>query len=145
MNKKIPIILGIGLLIIDILSKYLAKTYEINMCLISDLLCLRYTQNFGISFGMFSNIDIITIIIPIVIILCIGYWFIKSNKLITNIALILILVGAGSNLIDRIFYGYVIDFIDINFFVCNISDICIFIGACVLLFTYKGQDGNVKC
>lgn len=137
MNKKIPIILGVGLLAIDLLTKIIAKNTYVDFCVIADLLCLRYTKNYGVSFGMFSNVEFITIIIPIVIMISMGYLFIKSQRLVTNIGLILLIVGAASNLIDRLVYGYVIDFIDVRFFVCNVSDIYIFIGACLLLLTYK--------
>ena len=45
----------------------------------------------------------------------------------------LILVGAIGNIIDRLVWGYVIDYIDVNYFVCNLADIFIFVGALLLL------------
>ena len=58
------------------------------------------------------------------------------------ISLILVLVGGFGNLIDRIFRGHVIDFININLFnfpVFNMADIYITVGAIILLIVIIKQ------
>ena len=59
------------------------------------------------------------------------------NSKLFNVAAILIIGGGIGNLIDRIFYGYVVDYLSISFFppVCNFADYCITIGA-VLMVIY---------
>ena len=72
----------------------------------------------------------------------------KRKKLdnITYAGLILILAGGMSNMIDRIFNGYVIDFIDVNIFNFphfNIADISIVVGIIILFITiFKSFDEN---
>ena len=82
---------------------------------------------------MFIIVSIIIITIIIKFILA------KKNDLniTTLVSLTLILAGGISNLIDRIFRGFVIDYIDINpiikFPIFNIADICVVV-ACAILF-----------
>lgn len=65
-----------------------------------------------------------------------------SNFSVFEIASVtLILSGGSSNLIDRVFYGCVIDFIDLKFWpVFNLADIYITIGAIVLMISYVFQS-----
>ncbi len=59
----------------------------------------------------------------------------KQKGLLPKLSFGLILGGALSNLFDRIFYGYVVDYIDIRIWpVFNLSDMCISIGVGLMLF-----------
>lgn len=82
----------------------------------------------------------IIIILNILIICFLLRFLIKNYKdiaRIVKISLIMILGGGTSNLIDRIFRGYVIDYIDINkiisYPICNIADIGVVIGVSLLI------------
>ena len=83
--------------------------------------------------GLITAINIVTIIVFIVYI--IKNLRQKDAKL--NIAISLVLGGGIGNLIDRIFRGYVIDYIDINnlfsFPVFNLADICIVLGIVIIV------------
>ena len=122
------ILIGIFLVIIDQIIKYfmLGK----NITIISNLLSIDYRENRGgaFSIGSFNIILIFSIILIIAILL----YLIKNKDNITNfIPLIFILSGSISNLIDRLFRGYVIDYINVNIFnfpIFNIADILIVIG-----------------
>lgn len=117
--------------------------------IIGDVLHLTYVQNYGVLFGAFSQIDksffmyffiaslIIILSILIYLFINVPKHFIRSVHLQAKISIFVILSGAISNLADRIFHGYVIDYIDIGisssrFFVFNFSDICI-VGGCIIL------------
>lgn len=66
------------------------------------------------------------------------YMFKKKPKSKLFYASVALVIGGGiGNLIDRIFYGYVIDYISLSFFppVCNFADYCITVGT-VLLMVY---------
>ena len=136
--KNYPINLTIGLLII--LIDQLVKNMIINksITIIPNFLSLDYTQNRGGAFGI-GNISIITIF-SIAIIIGIIIFLIKENKKISNlIPFTLILSGSIGNLIDRIFRGFVIDYIDVNIFNFpnfNIADICIVTGVFLLIYIY---------
>ena len=94
-----------------------------------------YTENFGGAFGIGKRYVIL--ILSIMIIIGIIIYLIKNKSNIKNyMPYALILAGGISNLIDRIFRGYVIDFINVNIFNFpnfNIADICITCGICYLV------------
>lgn len=138
-NRKIIvlIIIGIIILILDQISKILL--IEKNITIIPSILNFTYTENTGAAFGIGSN-NIFFIILINIIILGIIIKFIKERKDDIDfkilIPLVLILSGGIGNLIDRIFRGYVVDFIDINLFDFpnfNIADMSIVIGILLLI------------
>ena len=106
---------------------------------IPGLFSLKYVENKGAAFGMLSDARWIFIVFTIVIIIALIFIMIRKNinSKLFNIAAILIIGGGIGNLIDRIFYGYVVDYLSISFFppVCNFADYCITIGA-VLMVIY---------
>lgn len=147
MNKKRTIILiGIIIVILDQLSKMLMLNTEITI--IPNFLNFTYTQNIGIAFGIGNNMLAILIINVIILTSILVFLVLKRKKLdnITYTGLILILAGGMSNMIDRIFNGYVIDFIDVNIFNFphfNIADISIVVGIIILFITiFKSFDEN---
>ena len=135
-------IIGIVIVIIDQLSKMLIINKKIPV--IPNFLEFNYTQNTGGAFGI-GRINFI-LIISLMIIIGIIMYLIKENKKITNyIPFVLLLSGSIGNLIDRIFKGYVIDFIDINildFPNFNIADISIVSGVIVLLYIILLKSTN---
>lgn len=135
-------IIGIVIVIIDQLSKMLIINKKIPV--IPNFLEFNYTQNTGGAFCI-GRINFI-LIISLMIIIGIIMYLIKENKKITNyIPFVLLLSGSIGNLIDRIFKGYVIDFIDINildFPNFNIADISIVFGVIVLLYIILLKSTN---
>ena len=136
-NKKALLIaLGIIIVLLDQIVKVIL--IDKNIILIPSVLSFTYTQNTGTAFGIGNNNTMLIIILNIII-LGIIIKLLKERKdgieLNTLLSLILILAGGISNLFDRIFRGYVIDFIDINllnFPSFNIADISIVIGIVLL-------------
>ena len=135
-------IIGIVIVIIDQLSKFLV--IDKNISIIPNFIEFNYTQNTGGAFGI-GRINFI-LIISIIIIIGIIVFLIKENTKITNyIPFVLLLSGSIGNLIDRIFKGYVIDFIDINildFPNFNIADISIVSGVIILLYIILLKSTN---
>ena len=143
MNKKIVLIIGGILLLLDQIIKFIVINN--NFTVIPGFLSLTYTENTGMAFGLNQNNVILVILINIVI-LGIIIKFLKENidkiDMVVFISLILILTGGFGNLIDRIFRGHVIDFIDVNLFdfpVFNIADIYIIVGAIILVISIVKQ------
>lgn len=102
---------------------------------------MTLVHNTGIAFGLFKNQGVVFIIIPIIAVVLLVYniyYYRQSGETLSRIYIIafsLILGGAIGNLIDRILYGYVIDFIDFRVWpVFNIADSAITIGAVVIAF-----------
>lgn len=109
--------------------------------IIRNVFHMTLVHNTGIAFGLFKNQGIVFIIIPLIMIALLLYNFYHYNyskEALSRpyiVAVSLILAGAIGNLIDRILYGYVIDFIDFRIWpVFNIADSAITIGALLLLW-----------
>ena len=134
------------IVLIDQISKILIHAkmnlYE-SIEIIPHLLNFTYIRNEGIAFGInFAGSKVIFIIFPILITF---YLFLllkdkEFDKPFYQISLLLIIGGAIGNIIDRIFRGYVIDFIDfhinnVHWYVFNIADSSVTIGLLFLLYS----------
>lgn len=136
-------------LIIDILVKLFVKNNMLvneSIKVIDKFFYLTYVKNTGAAWSIFSGKQTFLVIVTsIVIIGLIAYLYKKKEyKKIEIIGYGLLLSGALGNLIDRILYGYVIDYLDIyifnyNYPVFNIADCCIVIGI-VLLFISSWRE-----
>lgn len=113
------------------------------MHLIPNQLSLLYVENRGAAFGILQDRRTFFILITTVVIVFLFVYILKHYKThstVTNIAMLSILAGAIGNLIDRIRLGYVVDFIALkfgglmNFPVFNIADMCVVIGAALLMY-----------
>ncbi|PPI88632.1 signal peptidase II [Candidatus Pantoea edessiphila] len=123
-------------------NMYLHETYQL-----TSFLNIFYCHNYGIAFSFLDDGKIwqrwfftIVSIIVIIFLLVISYYDYLNNKIC--IAYILIISGALGNLIDRFYYGFVIDFIDFHiknshFPTFNIADCSIVIGVILLMLKYK--------
>ncbi len=104
------------------------------------ILSFRLLLNDGAAFGMLDNarwVFLILSTIAIIAILVYLFWKKPQNKLLL-VALTLVTGGGIANMIDRIWLGYVVDFVDFRGFgylwvwVFNVADSCVTVGACVL-------------
>ena len=117
--------------------------------IIDNFLMFSYVENSGAAFGIQVG-SIWTFILVNIVVLGILIKFVHSqmNKISNQVTIVLSLILAGgiSNLIDRIFRGAVIDFIDLgpilNFPVFNVADIMLVIG--VLMFTISLIISTIK-
>ena len=108
---------------------------------------LTYVQNTGSAFGLFTNQTFALTIAAAVGIVVIAFVFFRSGRAsnLLAISLTMQMGGAIGNLIDRIAYGYVVDFVDFRFWpVFNVADSSITIGfvilAVALLFGKDSKD-----
>ena len=127
---------------------FILNNFEINQSKqIFSFLSFTFVKNFGIAFSFFNNesINISLWISILVFLIC----FILSLYIFTSVfkeefssieyfALSLILAGGLGNFIDRITYGYVVDFIDISFnpYIFNLADTYVTIGILIYIFGY---------
>ena len=139
MNRKKTIFVGIIIFFVIIILDQVTKVFFINKninIMPGGLLEFNYTENTGIAFNIgIGNVFTIGIINILVLGLIVIFIVKSKNNLRVLIPLFLILSGGISNLIDRIFRGYVIDFIDIlDFPNFNLADISITIGIILLIY-----------
>lgn len=136
----ISLIVGAVLVIIDQIIKYFVSVYLQpvgSVSVIDNLFSLTYVENKGVAFGMFSDMRWVFVALTSVLLaIIIFYMFRKRPKgKFFYICAALIIGGGIGNLIDRIFYGYVIDYLSLSFFppVCNFADYCITAGTIMLV------------
>ncbi len=129
------------LIAVDRLTKYIAvSTVKIDgpSEFLFGLFQFRYVENTGAAFSSFSDkTEILTVATVIILIFCLALLFSRRLKpLFVNICLLLVIAGGTGNVIDRIAYGFVVDFIEplfIDFAVFNFADCCITVGAFMLI------------
>ncbi|NEY90179.1 signal peptidase II [Tabrizicola oligotrophica] len=121
---------------------------------IDPLLNFRWAENRGVNFGLLSGDSEVTRWLLVVLAVVISGWVIRWARKDRFgrwglIAAGLLVGGAMGNVIDRLAYGYVADFLNMsccgieNPYAFNIADIAIFAGAIgLVLFTGKGQGGK---
>lgn len=98
----------------------------------------KYAENTGMAFSMLSGARWVFIALTVVV--CVGVFYYLFSNRCKNLwlywSLGVILSGGIGNLIDRIRFGYVVDFIEptfVNFAIFNIADCAVTCGAVVLV------------
>ena len=129
--------IALGVIALDQVSKLLILNflYEGQVDLIPHILRFTYVENRGAAFGMLSDHRWVFMLLSVVGIAAIGayMWFYVKDRT-GCIALSLIIGGGIGNMIDRVAYGFVVDFIDFYLFdfwvwVFNIADSAVCVGA----------------
>ena len=144
------LILSLIVLVLDLTSKLIANTYLSYATPVKVLPFFNLTllYNYGAAFSFLSNQNttwqlILFSAIAIVISIFIIIWLLRQSKTTPNtpaIALALILGGALGNVIDRIYHGFVVDFLDFHLKgyhwpSFNIADSAICIGAALFILS----------
>ena len=134
------LIVGAVLVVIDQVIKYFVSAYLQpvgSVSVIDNLFSLTYVENKGVAFGMFSDMRWVFVALTSVLLAFIIFYMFKKRPKgkFFYICAALIIGGGIGNLIDRIFYGYVIDYLSLSFFppVCNFADYCITAGTIMLV------------
>lgn len=140
--------LCVVMLLIDQIIKQFVYINRPQIILIPRWFEITYAENTGTLFGMAQGSNLILIILALIIISLILYIIFKKTKKYSFDRKLwqLILAGGISNIIDRIFRGFVIDYVSLKFFgVCNIADFCIVSGVILLtLNEIRNLKGNKK-
>ena len=153
MNKKTYLI-AVLVLILDQVSKSIVEIFvnlNESVMVIKNFFYITVVHNTGGAWSIFSNHSYLFIIASVIaIILLIKFMFGFKNNLRNNIAFACLFGGIFSNLADRIFLGYVRDFLDFKIFgydypIFNIADIAIVLGVLLLIVAIvKGEDKRDK-
>ncbi|APZ99493.1 signal peptidase II [Sphingopyxis sp. QXT-31] len=104
---------------------------------------LRWAENCGISLSMFASCTETTrwtlVAVTALVALAVAFWMTVEKAKGDVIALAMIFGGALGNIVDRVRYGYVVDFADLHFgefrpfMIFNVADACITIGVLLLV------------
>lgn len=108
---------------------------------IPGVMSYSYVENTGAAFGMLGKSTLMLSIFSGLMAAVLSFILIKGRKVfskLTNVAMALIISGAVGNLIDRVFLGYVVDFINVDFTifaVFNVADILVTMGTVLLILS----------
>lgn len=128
-------------IVISFVCKYCAMFFiNSNIRVYNNVFELFFVKNRGAAFSLFERHTDILIILSWIVLIGIFFYIIKNSARLSNFktnALAILTAGISGNLYERIYDGYVTDYINftfINFPVFNVSDIMITIGAVLLIF-----------
>lgn len=114
---------------------------------IGNVFHLTYIQNRGAAFSLMEGFRLVLILLPTILILAAMVYMFKNRKsahplLLTSLAFI---AGGGlGNVIDRLLYGYVVDYLDFRVFpIFNAADIFVCVGCGLLVVFIIFLDGKV--
>ena len=146
-NQAIGILIAFAIFAVDQTIKYWVKgplmLRERGVIELVPFFDLRWTQNFGVSLGMFEatspEMRWALVAVTAGIALVVTVWMIREEKFGDILGLALVLGGALGNIKDRYDYGYVIDYADLHFgdfrpfLIFNVADAAITIGVVIIL------------
>ena len=147
MKNKYLIVFSTALIIVllDQITKFFIKTnFQLNesFSLIKSIFHLTYIQNTGAGFGILKSQTLILIFISLIVIGVILYYIssIKEKEKLLQILVGFVLGGTIGNLIDRLTYGFVIDFLDFQIWpIFNFADSFVTIGVIGLIICLWGK------
>lgn len=134
-------ILGILLVVADQLTKYWAKNALANgatVDFIPHVMDFVYVENRGAAFGILQDTRWLLIGLTVVVlgVLLVYAYKTKKRHPVFLLSVALIVAGGIGNLIDRLFFGYVTDFLHLLFmeFPCfNLADVCVCAGGALIV------------
>lgn len=157
-NGLIFLWLSIFTILADLGTKWLVVTrFELYESInILPIFNLTYVRNYGAAFSFLADHSgwqkYFFVVIAIVISLVLVFWLARSprEKVLLNSAYALIIGGAIANMVDRLYHGFVVDFLDFywriyHYPVFNVADIAICVGAGLMILDYvKNERKNTK-
>ncbi len=133
----LPFIVAGLVVVADQVTKVLAVTGlrpGDSVPVLGNLLSFSLVENTGASFGLFKSQTLILILVSFIAIVFVIFYLAKKKPGL-YLPFALILGGACGNLIDRLRFGHVVDFIDLHWWpVFNVADSCITAGSVILFF-----------
>ena len=142
-NKIIFLVLGLALVVIlDQITKFLAGYSMIDIGWFK----IIEHNNFGILFGINLPYNLIIILSILFLAILLGlFFFSKLPNFIYYLGIVLSFSGGVSNLIDRIKFGFVRDFLSFNFWpVFNLADITIVVGVMLIIYVILINEHTKK-
>ena len=138
---------ALSIVVFDQLSKYWVRTHLQPgvpwdaVAWLRPILSLTFVTNTGVVFGLFPGLGWLFAAVHVVAIGLILYFYysLPAQTWVTRVTMGLLLGGACGNLIDRLWRGWVTDFVDLNFWpmqdwaVFNVADSAVVVSTCILM------------
>ena len=114
--------------------------------IIPPIFYLTYVQNRGAAFGLFQGrVAVLSLVALVCLSLVLMHWKkLKAKSAFVRWGVVISVVGALGNLLDRLRWGAVIDFLDIRIFVFNVADVAIVLGVALLFWEVLVHDPQTR-
>ena len=157
--RRVEIWVPLAVLIVDQLTKALVRQLlplHESVSVIPSLLDLTHVRNTGAAFGLLNTVDFPfkSLVIPLIAsaaLVAVGLYSasLGHHQRLARIGLALIIGGAAGNLIDRVWMGSVVDFVDVywgswHFWAFNVADSAITIGVAIMILDMIGSGTHVS-
>lgn len=122
----------------DLYTKYLTLRYlQVGEFIPMGIFDIRHVHNTGAAFGMLANSNVLFVSVAVIVLVGLLVNLPRIQKAETPVIVALGLIAGGTlgNLVDRLRFGYVVDFIDFRWWpVFNVADSCICVGVAILIW-----------
>ncbi len=153
-NLKRILFIGFVVMLLDQIIKIIVTSlldFGQSITVIHNFFSISLLINTGGAFSIFQQHTLILIVVSLIIIYILYRCFVKAKDINKRDTVIygILLGGICGNLFDRIFRGYVIDYLDFNIFsynypVFNFADICIVLSVfLIVILMYKGDKNDI--
>jgi len=125
-----------------------------SVTIIPGFMDFTHVLNSGAAFGILNGVDfpfktVVIAVIAMAALVGVGLYAasISHHQLVARVGLALILGGAAGNLIDRVLFGSVVDFVDVywrnhHFWAFNVADSAISVGVAIMILDMLGVNGR---
>jgi len=151
----------VAVLVVDLVTKYVFDARLENgesVTVIPKLFNFRIVHNYGAAWGMLAGKQVFLIVLTFVFLAIFIYYYIreKNKSWLLNVTFGFLFAGCLGNLYDRLFFGYVRDMIEFDFWksfpIFNFADVALSVGVVLLIVylivyfvrDYKTKKGNPK-
>jgi signal peptidase II len=159
LSRRIEIWLPILVVVLDQITKALVREklpLYASTTIIPGFMDFTHVPNSGIAYGFLQTVEFpfktaILAMVGAAAMISVGIYAasLARHQLVARIGLALIIGGAAGNLIDRIVWGSVVDFVDVywrtwHFWVFNVADSAISVGVAVMILDMLGLGAHVS-
>jgi signal peptidase II len=157
--RRIEFLLPIAIIAIDQIAKAMVRAQlplYASRTIIPGFMDFTHVPNSGIAYGFLQNVTFpfktaLIAMVAAAAMISVGVYAagLARHQLVARIGLALIIGGAAGNLIDRVFAGSVVDFVDVywrthHFWVFNVADSAISVGVTVMILDMLGLATHVS-
>ncbi len=141
------LLLALALLVLDQLTKALVRTLPLGsrMPLLPGFLWLSHVENTGASFSILQGSNALLAWVAVIVLGILIYAYGSFRTRVERVIYALLLAGLLGNLVDRLLFGAVTDFVDLGWFpVFNVADSCLVVGVSALVAYELFRKGHAK-